>query len=105
MGAGAAGNAIAKLLNLYAPGIEIIAVDSKGIISAQRPDLNDSKQRLLEFTNPRGVTGSLVDALADADIFLGVSQPGLLTPEMIKTMAADPIILPWLTRYQKLCLT
>ena len=51
-----------------------------------------SKQRLLEFTNPRGVTGSLVDALTDADIFLGVSQPGLLTPEMIKTMAADPII-------------
>jgi len=92
VGAGAAGNAIAKLLNLYAPGIEIIAVDSKGIISAQRPDLNDSKQRLLEFTNPRGVTGSLVDALADADIFLGVSQPGLLTPEMVKTMAADPII-------------
>lgn len=91
VGAGAAGVAITKLINLYASP-EIIAVDSKGIISNERSDLNASKQRLLEITNPNNTSGSLADALSDADIFIGVSQPGLLTPEMIQTMAADPII-------------
>ena len=92
VGAGAAGVAIAKLLNLYAPGIDIIAVDSKGIISRSRSDLNDSKKALLAFTNPSDVSGSLAEALQGADIFLGVSQPGLLTKSMIKTMARNPII-------------
>ncbi len=92
VGAGAAGVAIAKLLNLYAPGIDIIAVDSKGIISHSRSDLNDSKKALLAFTNPSDVSGSLAEALQGADIFLGVSQPGLLTKSMIKTMARSPII-------------
>lgn len=92
VGAGAAGVAIAKLLNLYALGINIIMVDSKAIISKSRNDLNESKVALLEFTNPHGVEGTLNDALVGADIFIGVSQPGLLTAEMIKTMAEDPII-------------
>jgi len=92
VGAGAAGNAIAKLLNLYAPGIKIVPVDSKGVMYKGRGQLNDSKEALLEFTNPDNVKGSLADALKDADIFIGVSQPGLLTEEMIKTMAKDPII-------------
>lgn len=91
VGAGAAGVAITKLITLYA-NPEIIAVDSKGIISSSRTDLNTSKQRLLEITNKNNVSGTLADALTDADIFIGVSQPGLLTPEMIRTMAADPII-------------
>lgn len=91
VGAGAAGVAITKLITLYANS-EIIAVDSKGIISSSRTDLNTSKQRLLEITNKNNVSGTLADALTDADIFIGVSQPGLLTPEMIRTMAADPII-------------
>jgi malate dehydrogenase (oxaloacetate-decarboxylating) len=91
VGAGAAGVAIAKLLNKYA-GPAIIAVDSKGIISKQRDDLNDEKQRLLAFTNQNNIDGSLQDAVKDADIFIGVSQPGLLTPDMVKTMAKDPII-------------
>lgn len=91
VGAGAAGVAIAKLINLYASP-EIIAVDSKGIISNQREDLNISKQRLLEITNKNNVSGSLSDALKDADVFIGVSQPGLLNGNMIKTMAKDPII-------------
>ncbi|HEX7368122.1 MAG TPA: malic enzyme-like NAD(P)-binding protein, partial [Candidatus Saccharimonadales bacterium] len=81
----------AKLLDKYA-GPHILAVDSKGIISQNRRDLNESKQRLLEFTNREGVSGSLEDAVKNADIFVGVSSPGLLTPEMIKTMAKDPII-------------
>jgi malate dehydrogenase (oxaloacetate-decarboxylating) len=91
VGAGAAGVAIAKLLHKYAQP-EIIAVDSKGIISHARMDLNEEKRRLLELTNPQDMRGSLHDAVQDADIFIGVSQPGLLTGEMIKTMARDPII-------------
>lgn len=92
VGAGAAGVAIAKLLHVYAPNLEIISVDSTGIIHKGREKLNASKERLLEFTNPNNVAGSLADALHNADIFIGVSQPGLLTAELIKTMAKDPII-------------
>lgn len=92
VGAGAAGVAIAKLINLYTPKANIIIVDSKAIISRGRDDLNDSKIALLEFTNPNNIEGSLSDALIGADIFIGVSQPGLLTSDMIKTMAKDSII-------------
>lgn len=92
VGAGAAGVAIAKLLHAHAPGAEIIAVDSTGILHEGREGLNDSKQRLLAFTNPNNVSGSLADALHDADIFIGVSQPNLLTAGLIKTMAKDPIV-------------
>jgi malate dehydrogenase (oxaloacetate-decarboxylating) len=91
VGAGAAGVAIAKLLHKYAQP-SIVAVDSKGIISKSRSDLNDAKRRLLEFTNPTNIDGSLTDAIKDADVFIGVSQPGLLTANMINTMAKDPII-------------
>ncbi len=91
VGAGAAGVAIAKLLNRYAKPT-IIAVDSKGIISPSRDDLNAEKQLLLEFTNPSNIDGSLEDALHNADTFIGVSKAGLLTPEMVQTMAKDPII-------------
>jgi malate dehydrogenase (oxaloacetate-decarboxylating) len=92
VGAGAAGVAIAKLLHAYAQPT-ILAVDSKGIVSKDRSDLNDSKKRLLEVTNPNNVSGSLADAVRDADIFIGVSQAGLLTGDMVKTMAKDPIII------------
>jgi malate dehydrogenase (oxaloacetate-decarboxylating) len=91
VGAGAAGTAIMKLLHLYAQP-EILAVDSKGIIASDRTDLNNEKLKLLDFTNPSNVNGSLQDALNGADIFIGVSQAGLLTAEMVKTMAPDPII-------------
>lgn len=91
VGAGAAGVAISKLLYKYAKP-EIIAVDSKGIVSRRRKDLNESKKLLLKFTNPHNISGSLADAVTGADIFIGVSKPGLLTSTMIKTMAADPII-------------
>ncbi len=92
VGAGAAGVAIAKLLNKYAGPKEMIAVDSKGIISRSRTDLNSSKQRLLEFTNQDDINGSLEDAIRGADIFIGVSQAGLLTQQMVRSMAPDPII-------------
>jgi malate dehydrogenase (oxaloacetate-decarboxylating) len=90
VGAGAAGTAIAKLLKLYGVG-QILAVDSKGIISSSRSDLNDAKRLLLEHVDG-SVNGSLADALSNADVFIGVSQPGLLTPELIGTMAKDPIV-------------
>ncbi|MEI6481147.1 MAG: NADP-dependent malic enzyme [Candidatus Saccharibacteria bacterium] len=91
VGAGAAGTAIMKLINLYAKP-EILAVDSKGIISSSRSDLNEDKKMLLDFTNKNNVSGSLTDALKGAHIFIGVSQGRLLTAEMIKTMAKDPIV-------------
>jgi malate dehydrogenase (oxaloacetate-decarboxylating) len=91
VGAGAAGVAIAKLLKEYADP-RLLAVDSKGVISSDRTDLNESKQRLLEFTNLANVSGQLTDVLAGADVFIGVSGPGILTADMVKTMAKDPII-------------
>ncbi|HTH72078.1 MAG TPA: NADP-dependent malic enzyme [Candidatus Pristimantibacillus sp.] len=90
-GAGAAGTAIIKLLHHYAKP-RMFAVDSKGVISANRTDLNDEKKRLLQFTNLSGIDGSLQDILEGADIFIGVSKPGLLTKEMVKSMDKDPII-------------
>lgn len=91
VGAGAAGVAIAKLIYEYSKA-EIVAIDSTGIITKYRTDLNESKKRLLDFTNGGSKSGSLADAVRGADVFIGVSQPDLLTPEMIKTMAANPII-------------
>ncbi|HEX8390647.1 MAG TPA: NADP-dependent malic enzyme [Candidatus Saccharimonadales bacterium] len=90
VGAGAAGTAIVKLLKKYGVG-QILAVDSKGIVSTNRTDLNDAKKLLLEHADG-SVDGSLADALRGADVFIGVSQPGLLNEELIKTMAPDPIV-------------
>ncbi len=90
VGAGAAGTAIIKLLSLYGAK-NIVVIDSKGILSDDRTDLNEEKQALLDYVNSTE-GGSLEDAIAGADVFIGVSRPGLLTPEMIKTMAPRPII-------------
>lgn len=92
VGAGAAGTAIMKLLYLYAKP-KIFAVDSKGVIGSSRKDLNDEKKKLLEFTNKSGFDGSLEDILAEgANVFIGVSQAGLLTVDMVKSMDKNPII-------------
>lgn len=91
VGAGAAGTAIIKLLNLYTAA-EILAVDSKGIISKDRTDLNEEKHSLLVYTNPHHINGSLEHALMGADIFIGVSKGGLLTENLVKSMADNPII-------------
>ncbi len=91
VGAGAAGTAIMKLLHTYAKP-RMFAVDSKGIISPNRTDLNPEKKNLLKFSNLSGIDGSLEGILEGADIFIGVSRPGLLTPAMVKTMGKDPII-------------
>lgn len=92
VGAGAAGTAIIKLIHQYAPQAEILAVDSKGVISNDRTDLNDEKKKLLELTNHDNVSGSIEDGLANADVFIGVSKADLLTVDMVRTMAIDPII-------------
>lgn len=91
VGAGAAGVAIANLLYLYAKPT-IVAVDSKGIIDKTRKDLNEEKKLLLKYAPMDLQPGSLKDAVQDSDIFIGVSKAGLLTPEMVKTMAKDSII-------------
>lgn len=91
VGAGAAGTAIMKLLHFYADPT-ILAVDSKGIIAHSRADLNNEKKELLTFTNANNESGSLEDALKNADVFIGVSKANLVTEKMVKSMAADPII-------------
>lgn len=90
IGAGAAGTAIMKLLHKYGVG-SIIAVDSRGIIGEAREDLNDEKKALLPYLDA-SLSGSLDDAIAGADIFIGVSKPGLLTQDMVRKMAKNPII-------------
>ncbi len=85
-GAGAAGIAIAKLFKTA--GVNHICLcDSKGIISLDRSDLNPEKQ---EFAVTQ--TGTLTDAMVGADVFLGVSAPGVVTPPMVKSMAKDAIV-------------
>ena len=90
-GAGAAGVAISKLLLKYGFG-SVTLCDSRGIVSADRTDLNDTKKEMLKITNPENRSGKLADAVVGTDIFVGVSAPGVLTQDMIKTMNADPII-------------
>jgi malate dehydrogenase (oxaloacetate-decarboxylating) len=91
VGAGAAGVAIAKLLQEYASP-HMVAVDSKGVISHDRTDLNESKRRLLVFTNRDNISGSLDEVISGADVFIGVSSPNLLSQDMVRSMADDPII-------------
>jgi malate dehydrogenase (oxaloacetate-decarboxylating) len=91
-GVGAAGVAIMRLLNLYAT-VRILAVDSKGIVSNARTDLNAEKRRLLSERVILGdVEGGLDRALDGADMFIGVSKAGLLTPAHIARMNKLPII-------------
>jgi len=90
-GAGAAGVAISKLLLKYGFG-SVTLCDSRGIVSADRTDLNDTKKEMLKITNPENRSGKLADAVVGTDIFVGVSAPGVLTQDMIKTMNAEPII-------------
>ena len=90
-GAGAAGVSIAKLL--FSAGVEdVMMCDSKGIIHPGRADLNPVKMEIAKITNCNHRTGSLADAVKEADVFIGVSAPGVLTQDMVKTMNPEPII-------------
>lgn len=93
-GAGAAGTAIFKLL--WSMGLRRATLcDIKGVVYPGRPDLegDPALRELAELTRPT-VRGGLAEALPGADLFIGVSAPNLVTPEMVKTMAKDPILFP-----------
>lgn len=91
-GSGAAGIAIAKLLMTL--GLrDVILCDRTGAIYEGREKLNPSKEAIAKVTNREMTKGSLVDAVKGTDIFIGVSAPGVLTQDMIKTMNTDPIVL------------
>ena len=90
-GAGSAGIAIAKLLLTYGFS-HIIICDSKGIISRSAENLSPVKEEIAQVTNPEDLKGTLADALKGADIFIGVSAPGVVTGEMVSTMNTDAIL-------------
>ena len=90
-GAGSAGIAIAKLLLTYGFS-HIIICDSKGIVSRSAENLTPVKAEIARVTNPEDLKGTLADALKGADIFVGVSAPGVVTGEMVSTMNADAIL-------------
>jgi malate dehydrogenase (oxaloacetate-decarboxylating) len=100
-GAGAAGIAIAKLLRSATaaaandPGLsvkEVILCDTKGIVHKDRDDLNDTKRGILSWTNPNNSKGTVMDALVNADVFIGVSQANLLTADDVRKMNKDAVI-------------
>lgn len=92
-GAGAAGVAIIKLL--ISMGLQdVIMCDRKGIIYKGREGLNPSKEEIAEITNKGCIKGTLADAMRGADVFIGVSSPGTVTEEMVKSMADKPIMFP-----------
>lgn len=90
-GAGAAGTAIVRLL--MDVGLKnIIMCDRQGAIYDGRPGLNGAKQLIARSTNPERLQGALSDVIKGADVFIGVSAPGLLTGDMVRSMAKDPVI-------------
>lgn len=90
-GAGSAGIAITKLLLTY--GFKDVTMcDKSGILSKDTPDLNWMQKSMMDVTNLSGKTGMLADALKGADIFVGVSAPNIVTPEMVSSMNKDAIL-------------
>ncbi len=91
MGSGAAGTACSKMIMQL--GVKnLIACDRKGAIHKGRDDLNSAKQWFADHTNPNNETGDLSNIMSGADLFMGVSGPGLLKVEHIKKMAKDPVV-------------
>ncbi|MFH1254997.1 MAG: NADP-dependent malic enzyme [bacterium] len=90
-GAGAAGIAIAKLL-MAVGAVNLILVDSVGIIHCEREDLNFSKKEIAKKTNKEKIKGGLSEAMKGADVFIGVSAGNLVSAEMIKSMRENPIV-------------
>ena len=90
-GAGAGGMGIANLL-LDAGVTKMSMVDSRGMIARGRERMNPYKEALADRINPSGVTGALAEAFAGADVFIGVSQPGLVTQEMVHSMNEQAIL-------------
>ena len=92
-GAGAAGTAIFKLLKSMGLKDAVIC-DRKGAICSGRTDLNEEKKALLAISNQADKSGSLADVMAGADVFIGVSSPGVVTQDMVRSMADQPILFP-----------
>ncbi|HEV3012306.1 MAG TPA: NAD-dependent malic enzyme, partial [Actinomycetota bacterium] len=90
-GSGAAGVAIIKILQAEGAS-RIVACDRSGVLHPDRQGLDDSKRWVASHTNPDRRTGSLRDALAGAEVFVGVSGPGILEPDDLGTMAKDAIV-------------
>ncbi len=90
-GAGAAGSAIIRLL-LHQGATDIVACDILGIVRADRDGMDDNLIQIAGCTNPRGMAGSVHDALVGADVFIGVSAPNILTAQDISAMAADAVV-------------
>lgn len=90
-GAGAAGISIASLM-LELGARDTVLCDVDGALYEGKPGMNPAQERIAAQTNPRGVTGSLADALADADVFVGVSVAGVLSQDMVRSMAPHPIV-------------
>ena len=90
-GAGAAGTAVIKILKEYGAK-NILVLDRAGIIYKARSGNAPDKEALAEITKPRNIQGSLEDALQGADLFVGLSSAGIVTVEMVKTMAAKAIV-------------
>ncbi|MGH7899559.1 MAG: NAD(P)-dependent malic enzyme, partial [Candidatus Binatia bacterium] len=97
-GSGASAIACTRLIQKFGkighlPKVDdIILCDSKGIVHRGRKDLNSYKRELAETTNKHGRTGSLADALAGADVFIGLSQAGIVSEDMVRSMNREPII-------------
>ena len=90
-GVGAAGVAIARLL-FTAGATEVLFVDSQGLLCDMRTDLTSEKKELLRTSRIQTFCGSLADAMVSADVFIGVSKPGVLTQEMVRSMNTDAIV-------------
>ena len=90
-GAGSAGLAIAKLLLSYGFG-HMLILNSSGILSSANPRMNDAQRAMLAVTNEDDLQGGLAEAMVGADIFVGVSAPGVLTGDMVRTMNADAVV-------------
>ena len=90
-GAGSAGIAIAKMILRLGFG-NVILCDKEGIIYKGAPHNNSEQEKMADVTNKDNLNGTLADAMAGADIFVGVSRPGLVTQDMIRSMAKDPIV-------------
>ncbi len=90
-GAGAAGTAILRVL-LAAGATDVVVADVRGVVHADRSDLDDSLRWVASSTNPRGLTGTLKEAMVEADVFIGVSAPNILDGDDIASMAEDSIV-------------
>lgn len=90
-GAGAAGHAIADLL-LLAGARDIVVLDSKGILSKERDDMDIPKKALLAETNPRNISGGIDEALLGADVFIGVSKGNTVTRAQVASMVDNAIV-------------